>query len=365
MPRTDSVSKQRSKSKGLSQYSTKPPKDPDFEMLKLSKIGATHGVVIAVDEVSSSTLALSAPPRAVLPRKQTPDPRPKQNPARASIDDVQGSKSQRTTTSRIAPLQSQSRPSSPVRGEASMHSQSSSTTLVRSDSNSSSTPRTPVMRSIFPRYNPSLPLAKQQYYPSVDRSLGPIIATNEASRSSAFSMSVYSQNEKSTPQLKPAMEGSSTSLAHEHTSPLQESKEAEPPPLSTPEDLLDLWSVANGQGSREAACPYNLKLEWYVNHPRRPSGQVLTITKLRFDGKSRSDNLHIISFTNPIYAGCLQRCSHHISVPPPQPYYYHSNRSAYAYRTEPNESTRRDHLPQTCGSHGARSVFCDSSESRV
>lgn len=144
-------------------------------------------------------------------------------------------------------------------------------TLVRSNSASSPdghSPISPVMRSIFPRYNPTLPLARQDYYPT-----NPILrrSANEAARSEAFRSQAYTGSVDSRAQTlgenilgtvprspitsSPSRSGIPSRISG-HTHALPNS------PISTPEDLLGLWSIANGQGSQEAAATYTLGLSW-------------------------------------------------------------------------------------------------------
>lgn len=147
----------------------------------------------------------------------------------------------------------------------------SSPTLVRSNSAPSPalhSPISPVMRSIFPRYNPTLPLARQHYYPSNPNLRGSAneAARLEALRSPAYAGSVDSRAEtlgenilgtvpRSPITASPSGSGIPSRIPG-HTCALPSS------PISTPEDLLDLWSIANGQGSQEAAATYTLGLSW-------------------------------------------------------------------------------------------------------
>lgn len=147
----------------------------------------------------------------------------------------------------------------------------SSPTLMRSNSAPSPgllSPISPVMRSIFPRYNPTLSLASQHYYPSSPNRGGSSneVARLEALRSPAYAGSVDSRAEISGENIlgtvprspiiaSPSGSGIPSRISgHAHTLPSS--------PISTPKDLLDLWSIANGQGSQEAAATYTLGLSW-------------------------------------------------------------------------------------------------------
>lgn len=146
-----------------------------------------------------------------------------------------------------------------------------SPTLVRSNSAPSPclhSPISPVMHSIFPRYNPSLSLAKQHYYPSNQNLRG---SANEAARPEASKLPAYTGNFNSRAETfgenilgtvpRSSITASPSAIGlpfpvsgHIHTFPNSL--------VSTPEALLDLWSIANGQGSQEAAATYTLGLNW-------------------------------------------------------------------------------------------------------
>lgn len=133
---------------------------------------------------------------------------------------------------------------------------SSEDTLVRKDSDDSGGPEeTPVMRSMFPRLDPDVPLPRQNYVPMTDGMPPP---PPRSRQNSTYSPSLYSQP-RSPPTMGPHVRH--VSLAIAGSSPLRVAEEP-PPDLSTGEELLDLWSVANGQGSQEAKETYTLGLEW-------------------------------------------------------------------------------------------------------
>lgn len=159
----------------------------------------------------------------------------------------------------------------PIEGKSIISIRTSSPTLVRRNSAPSPglhSPVSPVMRSIFPLYNPTLPLARQHYYPSnpnLRRSANDE-AGSEALRSPTNTGSVGSRAEtlgenilgtvpRSPINASPRRSGIPSGIpGHTHILPSS--------PISTPEDLLDLWSIANGQGSQEAAAKYTLGLSW-------------------------------------------------------------------------------------------------------
>ena len=141
------------------------------------------------------------------------------------------------------------------------HSQSSSATLVQDASNGVDE-RSPVMRSMFPQLNPAIPVTQQQYYPTLEGIL-PVMAA--ARGIPQYSPSLYSEP-RSPPQNVLASDPWTASRIPStiiNASPLRITEET-PTELSSAEQLLDLWSIANGEGSTEAAEVYNLGLNWYA-----------------------------------------------------------------------------------------------------
>jgi hypothetical protein len=121
----------------------------------------------------------------------------------------------------------------------------SSATLAQNASAGTGT-HSPVMRSMFPRYEPGGPVTRQSYNPEV------------SSQKPKYSPSLYSQS--GTPPLR-TMSSFKPHRSNTHASPLHNS-ELPPPNMSSPEDLLDLWSIANGEGAENAAETYTLGLRW-------------------------------------------------------------------------------------------------------
>lgn len=258
-----SLRKGRSAPKGILRYSTRPPKDAEFEMLGMKNSANTlHGVVIAIEETSSSNVTISTPPKAFIPKIYTSCPTPDQSP-------IEGSNRQNVLTapSSLSTPTTSFRAESPNQKEPSIRSHTSSPTLVRSSSNASVEAHSPVMRSMFPRYNPKVPLTKQHYYPDMEshpRLANPQV---DVSQSSTYSTSAFTQSGQTGPILERSSgRNVAMGLDQEDNSPFRRSTDSvRAPPLSTPEELLDLWSIANGQGSQEAADTYVLKLSWLVD----------------------------------------------------------------------------------------------------
>lgn len=147
----------------------------------------------------------------------------------------------------------------------------SSPNLVRSNSAPSPglhSPISPVMHSIFPRYNPTLSLARQHYYPSNPNLRG---SANEAARPEAYRLPAYTGNLDSRAEnlgenilgtVPPSSISASPSGIENPSRSSGHTQNCPNSLVSTPEDLLDLWSIANGQGSQEAAATYTLGLGW-------------------------------------------------------------------------------------------------------
>ena len=111
------------------------------------------------------------------------------------------------------------------------------------------------MRSMFPSYNPSVPLGHQQYYPNME-----VVPALSRIRDAAGPSSYISHLHE---------EASSTSLAlpqHENMkkeSPLRRSESLKrPTAFAKPEELLELWDISNGQAAEGAADSYALELSW-------------------------------------------------------------------------------------------------------
>jgi hypothetical protein len=123
---------------------------------------------------------------------------------------------------------------------------------------------TPVMRSLFPRYDPHVSLAKQHYYPRRENNAPMKSMQPDLGRSSSRTRSLSSMEENRSPNFsRPGVGAPGRQLAQESDSRQSFGNADGPPALSSPEELLDLWSVANGQGSQEAATTYTLRLSWY------------------------------------------------------------------------------------------------------
>ena len=115
---------------------------------------------------------------------------------------------------------------------------------------------------MFPRYDPSLSLDRQQYYPSTNGRVSP------DNQDQIYSPSLYSEPIRPKPKpsaptlVIPASSGSVPILQQAHVGRVSTT-------LSTPDKLLPLWDTANGQGRDGANDPFRIELGWY-KRPRTP-----------------------------------------------------------------------------------------------
>lgn len=228
---------------------------PQFDMLTSGK---TNGFVIQITEAlppppgHPSTIAETQDTAEQSPR-QKPQPPPLTIPPRAHILDDQRPA---TPPSPLAPSPRGSRGASA--GEVPLPQSSTNTPiLVCSDSGA-----TPVMRSIFPRYDPTIPYTHQQYRPDIARVPGLASAMAVAGTFSYHPPS-YSQQANNRPSSAYIqLERERQEVADVKESPFRSAENAEhEAALSSPEELLDLWDIANGQtASEEAADTYTLEL---------------------------------------------------------------------------------------------------------
>ena len=136
---------------------------------------------------------------------------------------------------------------------------SSSATLVHGTNNGPDE-TSPVMRSMFPSLNAAVPLAQQQYYPTLERAPPVFIAPRENAQ---YSPSLYSQPRSPPTTLLASDPWAASRIPSTifNASPLRITEESSPE-ISSSEQLLDLWGIADGQGSVEAAESYTLGLKW-------------------------------------------------------------------------------------------------------
>lgn len=227
----------------------------------------SRGVVIAIEETAPAEFVRSTPSMTYESASK---------PLSSMLSDVAHEESHHkpsTAPNRLPPPLSLSVPTAGERSPSRSHT--SSPIFVRSNRIGSAAGDSPIMRSMFPRYDPKIPLAKQHYYPNHEIHRVPADAKLKVARPSACSASVPTKVDALSP------------------SPVHASENPElAPAISTPEELLDLWSVANGQGSQEAAESYTLRLSWYASTVKRSKLKLMNFSP------ELEPNNEIISFTS-------------------------------------------------------------------
>ena len=114
------------------------------------------------------------------------------------------------------------------------------------------------MRSMFPRYDPTLSLAQQRYYPNVEVDPATTAATSRVNNSGFYSPSLYTSPEASADTGEP---GLPNGLGLQHARKFSE-RSGDIVGFSTAVELVDFWALANGQTSLKAAKEYRLELSW-------------------------------------------------------------------------------------------------------
>ena len=111
------------------------------------------------------------------------------------------------------------------------------------------------MRSMFPSYNPSVPLGQQQYYPNME-AVPALSRIRDAAGPSSYIP--HSHQEASNTNF-----GLPKQDNVKKESPLRRSESLKrPTTFSKIEDLSELWNISNGQAAKDAADSYTLELSW-------------------------------------------------------------------------------------------------------
>ncbi|MCJ1414477.1 hypothetical protein MMC32_000803 [Xylographa parallela] len=271
--------------KGLAVMDANKAMGATFEMMNLK--GNARGVVITVEEAPPTTTFITPsvtiqPPSpagtatslASIPRTASteveyyPPPPPLQNPPTTTQKITPPKRALVIRTERpSSPLRMSTypeppttRPSSPVQGSMAPQSHRSSPTLVRNGSIGSTGTHSPIMRSMFPRFNPAVPLARQNYIPTVDHGQESMQWQGAGSAHQTYAPSLYSPPSSPPTASQSTWKTTKSGYNGISQSPLRVS-DVLPPNLSTPEELLDMWGIANGQGGFEAAATYSLGLQ--------------------------------------------------------------------------------------------------------
>ena len=233
---------------------------PEFDMFP--PLGKTNGFVIQITETTppppgNPSVVSESLYRAGHSPRQKPQPPPLAIPPKAYISDDQRPA---TTPSPPASLPTGNQAKSPTE----VPLPRSSTKSPKSPISRSNSGATPIMRSMFPRYDPNKPFTQQQYRPDIDRVPGLARAMAVAGTSSYRppSYSHEADNRPSSAYLQ--LEREKMRAGDTKDSPFRSAESVEPKAmLSTPEQLLDLWDVANGQTSPEEVIDtYTLELSW-------------------------------------------------------------------------------------------------------
>jgi hypothetical protein len=140
------------------------------------------------------------------------------------------------------------------------------------------------MRSMFPTYNPSLPLAQQPYYPQRVTSLHGQIASREE----------YSPRLASPSQLDEVLGGAKTAPSSVLDFPMDDAA-PKLPTFSSAQDLARLWEATNGQEPDRVASGFDLQMSRYLSFPR--SANVMLTLIASSPPPSPSDPVHHFHFT--------------------------------------------------------------------
>ena len=128
---------------------------------------------------------------------------------------------------------------------------SETSTLVRSNSQSS---EAQPLRSMFPQYNPYIPLAQQQYRPNQAAlaSFRRDPASKEVTKTTVMYPKSIQNLRDPQSQLSPVSAGSTTFPSTIQNMP--------PPQYSTPQELEELWDAANGQDIGDKGRTFALRM---------------------------------------------------------------------------------------------------------
>ena len=274
-PTMSSLRKKGPPRKGSTRQTVKAPGGvPEFEML--DPTGKGNGFIIQITEGRpGSSESIPPPPASESPQRELPNiaqeaPQARPQPPPLTIPPkAHGTEWQRPSTppSPLTPSPARSRAPSP--SDVPLPRSSTNTpTLVRSNSKTSmkdeSTPVvSPVMRSMFPRYDPSRPLNRQSYYPNTDAVPG-LAAAMAVAGSSSNNPYRQAGHRSISDFAQPSLENVRSETASIKESPLRNMDNAEDhATLSSPDELLELWGIANGQApSEQLAETYSLELSW-------------------------------------------------------------------------------------------------------
>lgn len=231
-----------------------PNKQPEFEMVG---VGSEDNLrpVSPENDAAEGAIATSKPVLRVQVTKPPTLYIPK-HPSRLSTPPETNDDRQQFQASspkpQLPPSPPQSRPVTPAAGGDITNQVAPSFMRNGSIRSSMTATHSPVMRSIFPRYDPSVSLNQQQYFPTITRSRSaePLSGMNGAS---LYTPPRTSQSGLYQAAPAPILQASLLKTMANQTPSTS---------LSTPETLLDLWSISNGQGSQQADTVFLLDVDW-------------------------------------------------------------------------------------------------------
>ena len=249
-------------------------------------------IVIHVSENSSNQTKMSAPTRSMTPAASPPTVLTERSratsPAASTATQPPPPPPPLTEKGSLLsrPSLPLSRATSPAWTKQPPEKPFSGANLMRS--NSEARLNAPI-RSIFPPYNPAVPLAHQNYRPTQG---SPTNIPSQYISKEPYSPSLYSNG---SPGPTPGNPGSSPgrgclSAPSAVTTFLAGVLSANPAPrYSTKDDLVDLWEAANGQGTVETGKTFLLKINRYVltsNVKLLLISQIIIGSKRRLQAKS-------------------------------------------------------------------------------
>ena len=240
-------------------YTTKPPSHlPEFEMIKppsQTSVKATviesevdsspsidpeNDTVMESDSSDTKRLRPQPPPLLTIPRKAHVAP-PQAEPVIIVMPSV--------------PTQETAKLSSTTDEYAKQFTTTAATADTPNDEPTSVV--TPAMRSMFPTYNPNIPLSQQQYRPANDDV--PVVIRSPPLASLGSNNPYRRQAER----IERSCATPEPAIIDVRETPLRRSESLKrSAAVATADQLSTLWDIANGQAYANAADSYVLELSW-------------------------------------------------------------------------------------------------------
>ena len=348
------------KGSGSTRHAGKQTRLPEFEMLNSNK---ANGFVIHITEAPSLP---PGPPSVILEAQDTPEQSPRQKPQppplaippKAYISDDQRPA---TPPSPLTPSPRDCVSASPAQVPL-PRSSTNTPILVRSNSGA-----TPVMRSMFPRYDPTIPITQQQYRPDIESAPG-LASAMAVARAPSYRPPSYSQQANNRPSSAYLQsETARTKPADIRESPFQSADHIESAStISSPEMLLDLWDVANGQTApEEVANTYSLELSWSVYLFQLYLDHLLTSEQRRPQYRPRNHHLQRLHLRPNLHSSSLPVQHNSLPHPPRKSQSNYSNHHFNPGKAHNSRSPRDLHLPQISRPDGPRPLVQRRSRSQA